>query len=95
MNTGTSAAAYVEAVAYREIRWIEQYAKDKVSPVPLSTSDAQKSPEAHIDLLKKYLSVVGKLLPTDEDLLLPTLWHRDLLTLIPCTSKRFRLYDGD
>ena len=78
MNEGTSAAAYVEAIAYREIRWIEQYAKAKVPLVPLSTSDAQKLPEAHIDLLQKYLSVVSKLLPTEEDLLLPTLWHRDL-----------------
>ncbi|CBY01477.1 hypothetical protein LEMA_P002640.1 [Plenodomus lingam JN3] len=74
----TSAAAYVEAIAHREIQWIERYAKAKVPPVPLSTSDAQKSPEMHIDLLQKYLSVVGKLLPAEEDLLLPTLWHRDL-----------------
>lgn len=44
----------------------------------MSISNAQKSPEAHIDLLQKYLSVVGNLLPTEEDLLLPTLWHRDL-----------------
>lgn len=77
-DEGTSAAAYVEAIAHREIQWIERYAKAKVPPVPLSTSDAQKSPEMHIDLLQKYLSVVGKLLPAEEDLLLPTLWHRDL-----------------
>ncbi|KAH7381551.1 kinase-like domain-containing protein [Pyrenochaeta sp. MPI-SDFR-AT-0127] len=74
----TSAVAYAEAIAHREIGWIERYAKAKVLPVPISTSGAQKSPEAHIDLLQKYLSVVGKLLPTEEDLLLPTLWHRDL-----------------
>ncbi|KAF1843821.1 uncharacterized protein K460DRAFT_286920 [Cucurbitaria berberidis CBS 394.84] len=73
-----SAAGYAEAIAHREIQWIERYAKAKVPPVPLSTSDAQKSPEVHIDLLQKYLGVVGKLLPTEEDLLLPTLWHRDL-----------------
>jgi hypothetical protein len=77
-DEGTSAVAYAEAIAHREIQWIERYAKAKVPPVPLSTSDAQKSPEVHIDLLQKYLSVVGKLLPTEEDLLLPTLWHPDL-----------------
>jgi hypothetical protein len=77
-NEGTSATTYAEAIAHREIRWIERYAKAKVPPVPLLTSDAQKSPEVHIDLLQKYLSVVGKLLPTEEELLLRTLWHRDL-----------------
>ncbi|KAH7386943.1 kinase-like domain-containing protein [Phaeosphaeria sp. MPI-PUGE-AT-0046c] len=74
----TSASAYVEAIAQREIQWLERCAKAKVPPVPLPTSDAQKSPKAHIELLQKYLGVVGKLLPREEDLLLPTLWHRDL-----------------
>jgi len=68
----------MEAIAHRETRWIEQYVKPKVLSVPLSTSSAQKSPEAHINLLQKYLSVAAKLLPTEDDLLLPTLWHRDL-----------------
>jgi hypothetical protein len=68
----------VEAIAHREMRWIEQYAKPKILSVPLSTSSSQKSPGAHIDLLQKYLSVAAKLLPTEDDLLLPTLWHRDL-----------------
>ncbi|KAH8726640.1 kinase-like domain-containing protein [Phaeosphaeriaceae sp. PMI808] len=77
-NKGTSAAAYAEAIGHREIQWIQRYARAKVPPVPSSTSDAQKSPEAHVDLLQKYLSVVGKLFPTEEGLLLPTLWHRDL-----------------
>lgn len=75
---GTSATAHVESIAHRKIGWIEQYAKPKPLSVPLATSAAQKSPEAHIDLLRKYLSVAAKLLPTADDLLLPTLWHRDL-----------------
>jgi hypothetical protein len=78
LKKGISARQYVEAIAHREIRWIEQYAKPKVISVPISTSSAQESPKAHIDLLRKYLNVAAKLLPTEDDLLLPTLWHRDL-----------------
>lgn len=77
-NEGTSATAYVQAIAHREVQWIEQYSKTEYSPVPSLTSDAQTCPGAHIDLLQKYLSVVNKLLPTEKDLLLPTLWHCDL-----------------
>jgi hypothetical protein len=77
-NEGTSANEYVEAIAHREIAWIERYAKSKALSVPLSTSVAQSSPEAHTNLLRKYLSAVTKLLPKDDNLLFPTLWHRDL-----------------
>lgn len=68
----------MEAIAHREISWIEQYAKPKKQSIALSISDAQNSTEAHIDLLQKYLSVAAELLPTKDDLLLPALWHRDL-----------------
>ncbi|KAF2672503.1 phosphotransferase enzyme family protein [Microthyrium microscopicum] len=74
----TSANAYMEAIAHREIRWIQQYAKPRTPSVPLQSSAAQDSPVAHTDLLQKYLSVIAKLIPTEKDLLLPTLWHRDL-----------------
>lgn len=77
-SEGPSARVYVEAIAHCEIGWIEQCAKPKVLSVPLSTSAAQKLPDAHIDLLPKYLCVAPKLLPIENDLLLPTLWHRDL-----------------
>lgn len=75
---GSSASAYVEAIARRETSWISRYAVPKLSAVPLEASAAQSSPQAHIELLQKYLSVASMLLPAEDELLLPTLWHRDL-----------------
>jgi hypothetical protein len=41
-------------------------------------SEAQKSPEAHIALHKKYLDVSPYILPKDERMARSTLWHWDL-----------------
>ncbi|KAF2433867.1 phosphotransferase family protein [Tothia fuscella] len=43
-------------------------------------SKGQNSPQAHIDLLGKYISVIAQLLPNQPELLTPILWHRDLHT---------------
>ncbi|KAF1918902.1 kinase-like domain-containing protein [Ampelomyces quisqualis] len=76
---GTSACEYVEAIAHREIAWLNHYAES----LPPSTekwgaSKGQSDRQAHIDLLGKYLSVIAQLLPKETDLLAPVLWHRDL-----------------
>jgi Phosphotransferase enzyme family len=41
-------------------------------------SKGQNDPQAHIDLLEKYLRVIALLLPEQPELLAPMLWHRDL-----------------
>lgn len=41
-------------------------------------STAQNNPQAHLDLLKKYLSIVPCLMDIDPLLSRPTLWHGDL-----------------
>jgi len=41
-------------------------------------SSAQNSPEAHIELYKKYLSICPYILPEDERMARSTLWHWDM-----------------
>lgn len=44
----------------------------------ITVSAAQNNPQAHIQLLEKYLSIVPYLMDVDPDLSRPTLWHDDL-----------------
>ncbi|KAJ8097678.1 kinase-like domain-containing protein [Lipomyces tetrasporus] len=48
---------YVMSIGRREIAWIEHYARPKASDDPLLVSTAQNTPEAHIQLLEKFLKV--------------------------------------
>jgi len=41
-------------------------------------SSAQNSPEPHIELYKKYLSICPYILPDDERMSRSTLWHWDM-----------------
>ena len=41
-------------------------------------SSAQNSPEAHIELYKKYLSICPYILPEDKRMTRSTLWHWDM-----------------
>ena len=41
-------------------------------------SNAQNSPEAHVDLYKKYLSISPYIFPKDERMTRSTLWHWDM-----------------
>ena len=75
---GKTVREYIETIAHREIAWISQYATPKLSIVPGQISAAQNSPPAHIDFLQKYLGVIHSLLPIEDTILSPTLWHRDL-----------------
>ncbi|OJD27490.1 hypothetical protein ACJ73_01103 [Blastomyces percursus] len=69
---------YVVALAHHELEWIKRYAVPKSADDPLVISAAQNSPGAHISLLQKYLQVAPYLLPTDPDIVAPTIWHTDL-----------------
>jgi Phosphotransferase enzyme family len=44
----------------------------------LATSEAQRSPKAHISLYKKFLQITPYLLPNQVELIRPTLWHWDI-----------------
>ncbi|KAF2476201.1 kinase-like protein [Lindgomyces ingoldianus] len=78
---GTSAREYVEAIGHREIAWLRRYAEALPPTMERwGASKGQSCPQAHIDLLEKYLSVIAQLLPEQPELLTPMLWHRDLHT---------------
>jgi hypothetical protein len=71
----------VEAIAQREIAWLRHYAEALPPAMERwGASKGQNSPQAHFDLLEKYLSVVAQLLPNQPELLAPILWHRDFHT---------------
>ncbi|EEQ34143.1 Phosphotransferase enzyme [Microsporum canis] len=74
-----SAREYIEAIAHREMAWISRYAKpnSKISGYPRGKG-SQKSPQAHIKLLEKYLAVAARFLPDDAELVRPELWHPDI-----------------
>lgn len=67
----------MKAIGQREIAWISQYATPKPLNALLPTSEAQRTPEAHIELYKKFLKISDYLLP-EGDLVRPALWHWDI-----------------
>ena len=69
----------MEAIAHREIAWIGEYSQP-TAPAPgyVRLSEAQKSPQEHIQLLRKYLASISKILPNSSDLVRPALWHPDI-----------------
>jgi Phosphotransferase enzyme family len=74
---GKNAAEYLAAIARCETSWIREFAKPKTGGM-VKLSAAQRSPLAHIDLLEKFLQIIPLILPQQNDLLRPVLWHRDL-----------------
>ncbi|KAH7406540.1 kinase-like domain-containing protein [Phaeosphaeria sp. MPI-PUGE-AT-0046c] len=68
---------YLRAIGQREIAWISNHATQKPSGGLFATSEAQRTPEAHIDLYKKFLDVAEYLLPRGDQIK-PTLWHWDI-----------------
>lgn len=79
---GTSSAKYLEAIARREIDWINAHANlhEKTMATWRYTSLKQKSPEAHIALLQKFLAAIPYITPQDPELVSPRLWHPDFHT---------------
>lgn len=76
--TGDSPLQYMTAVAKREIAWISQYAVPRSPDDPFYESKSQNTPADHISLLEYFLKLIPYLLPKEEDILNPYLWHRDL-----------------
>ncbi|KAH8719343.1 kinase-like domain-containing protein [Phaeosphaeriaceae sp. PMI808] len=68
---------YLRAIGQREIAWIDSHAAQKSSSGLFATSEAQRTPDAHIALYRKFLDVVEYLLPKGDQIR-PTLWHWDI-----------------
>ncbi|KAI9699844.1 MAG: Phosphotransferase enzyme [Bogoriella megaspora] len=75
--TGKRPRDYLQAVGQREIAWIGRYAATNPPNPLIKTSEAQRNPEAHTALYKKFLQVADYLLPSDHQIR-PTLWHWDI-----------------
>ncbi|KAH3976280.1 hypothetical protein HBH52_118710 [Parastagonospora nodorum] len=68
---------YLRAIGQREIAWIDSHAAQKPSGGLFAMSEAQRTPDAHIVLYKKFLDVAEYLLPKGDHVR-PTLWHWDI-----------------
>ncbi|UPX16985.1 uncharacterized protein EKO05_0007364 [Ascochyta rabiei] len=68
---------YLKAIAQREIAWIGSHAAPKPSNCLMATSEAQRTPDTHIALYRKFMDVIEYLLP-EGDHIRPTLWHWDI-----------------
>ncbi|KAK2882676.1 hypothetical protein FQN49_000108 [Arthroderma sp. PD_2] len=68
---------YLKATARREIDWITKYSSPRPQANPLVFSKTQHSPDAHIELYKKFLDVADFVLPTQQEYVRPTLWYND------------------
>ncbi|OJJ96810.1 hypothetical protein ASPACDRAFT_54196 [Aspergillus aculeatus ATCC 16872] len=66
------------SVGRREREWIKRFAISKPSSAATLISSAQERPQAHLQLLEKYLQVAPAPMNIDPVLTRPTLWHGDL-----------------
>ncbi|KAL2364530.1 hypothetical protein RJZ56_002579 [Blastomyces dermatitidis] len=74
-----SIKAYLESIALREISWTGKYASSSAkAPGYLKLSEAQRSPEEHIQLLNKYLDAISAVIPSNPYVIRPTIYHPDL-----------------
>jgi len=78
-DPGRSAIEYLQSIARREIDWLEAFAdpQEHTDFRWQFTTSEQKSPEAHIALLQKFLSAIPHIVPKDAGLVSPRLWHPD------------------
>ncbi|KAH6723680.1 kinase-like domain-containing protein [Leptodontidium sp. MPI-SDFR-AT-0119] len=68
---------YLKAIGQREIAWIGSHATQKPLGGLFAPSEAQRTPEAHVVLYRKFLDVAEYLLPKGDQIR-PTLWHWDI-----------------
>ncbi|KAH7402342.1 kinase-like domain-containing protein [Phaeosphaeria sp. MPI-PUGE-AT-0046c] len=74
-----SSVDYLKFVARREIDWINAHA-NPLEPIRTPwqyMSPQQKSPEAHIALLERFIAAIPSFTPKDPELASPRLWHPD------------------
>lgn len=76
---GTSPIDYLKSLARCEIDWLSEHASgngELCHPFLHASSD-QQSPQAHINLLEKFVSVIPLITPKDEEIVSARLWHPD------------------
>ncbi|KAJ6060042.1 hypothetical protein N7444_002974 [Penicillium canescens] len=73
-----TAQEYALSVGLRELEWIKNFAVSKPPSEATLISSAQNNPQAHLQLLEKYLKVAPAMMDVDPVLTRPTLWHGDL-----------------
>ncbi|KAL3475575.1 kinase-like domain-containing protein [Aspergillus californicus] len=71
-------ADYALSVGRREIAWIKRYAAQRATDDSPYASASQRSPEAHIQLLEKFLEIAPHLVDIDKCFLRSVIWHGDL-----------------
>jgi hypothetical protein len=77
LTEGTELNEILKAKVLREIAWIEAYARPRPMDDLFRRSDSQEDPSAHIDLLRRYVTVIP-LLTDYVAFPQPTLLHMDL-----------------
>lgn len=69
---------YFSATASRELAWLRNL-ESKGDPIAKSAANTRPyEPSIHIRLLEQFLSIVPFVLPKDQFINYPTLWHTDL-----------------
>ncbi|KAF2728298.1 hypothetical protein EJ04DRAFT_546854 [Polyplosphaeria fusca] len=66
---GTSPTDYLKSLAGCEVDWLSKYASGNVND--------QRSPQAHIDLLEKFISIIPLITPKEDEIVSARLWHPD------------------
>ncbi|KDQ13349.1 hypothetical protein BOTBODRAFT_111670 [Botryobasidium botryosum FD-172 SS1] len=69
--------SYGFALAKCEQQWLQTFARPRASDDPFRLTDEEESPQTHISMLDRFLSVVPFLKPP-TDIMPLTLWHPDL-----------------
>ncbi|KAJ5587245.1 uncharacterized protein N7459_003010, partial [Penicillium hispanicum] len=69
---------YALCVGWREMEWIKNHAILKSPSDDILVSSAQNSPQAHLQLLERYLKIAPSLVDISTPLTRSTLWHTDL-----------------
>lgn len=70
--TGSTAQGYFSATASRELAWLRNLESKAAAET------RAYAPSIHIRLLEQFLSIVPFILPKDQFISYPTLWHTDL-----------------
>lgn len=75
---GKNFKSYATALARCQQAWLRTHAIPRPAGHPFRRADVEESPEAICQLLDKYIELLPYLLPDEQPLRAPVLWHPDL-----------------
>ena len=75
---GRTPEDYLKAISQREIAWLSRYAVPRPDHSLFPVTEAQRSPDAHIALYRKFHDIADYLLPGTEEFIRSTVWHWDV-----------------